>query len=177
MIIWRLSKRLGVILKNDSLILLGKRFALILNSRTSGFASRPWLVVPIVAAMHITYAVAFLFNDNVGHITALHLIHIMFGSLIWVVLLFVAAISILPMIREMKSKNVQLCLWPQQTILFLMTASVMSAAFMQSYPDGTERPFSFIYADQCFAVYLTIGHLAATLRNAWRGRYGNGRLY
>jgi hypothetical protein len=142
----------------------------------SGLASRPWLIVPVCAAMHLTYAVGFLFDRGVGDITALSLPHAIFGRSVWLALLAVAALSIVPILLRMRAECVHLCLWPQQTILFLMAASALWAAYQGKYPDGVERSFAFIFSDQCYAVYLTIAHLAATLRNARLGRYGDGHL-
>jgi hypothetical protein len=140
----------------------------------SGLASRPWLIVPVCAAMHVTYAGGFLIDPGVGDITALSLVHTLFGRFSWIPLLAVAAISIAPILVRMRSECVHLCLWPQQTILFLMAASALSAAYQGRFPDGVERSFAFIFSDQCYAIYLTIAHLAATLRNARLGRYGDG---
>jgi hypothetical protein len=142
----------------------------------SGFASRPWLIVPVCAAMHATYAVAFLMDSGVGDITALSLAHALFGRFVWAALLAVAAISLVPILIRMRAECVHLCLWPQQTILFLMAASALAAAYQGKYPDGYERSFVFIFSDQCYAIYLAIGHLAATLRNARLGRHGNGAV-
>jgi hypothetical protein len=140
----------------------------------SGIASRPWLIVPVCAAMHITYAMAFLIDRGVGDITALALVHALFGRLLWIVLLSVAGLSLAPIVIRMRAECIQLCLWPQQTVLFLMAASALAAAWHGKYPDGYERSFVFIFSDQCYAVYLAIGHLAATLRNARLGRHGDG---
>lgn len=143
----------------------------------SGFASRPWLIVPICAAMHVTYATAFLIDRGVGDITALALVHALFGRLLWIVLLSVAAMSLVPMFIRMRAECVHLCLWPQQTVLFLMAASALEAALQGRYPDGYARSFVFIFSDQCYAIYLALGHLAATLRNARLGRHGNGTVH
>lgn len=142
----------------------------------SGFASRPWLIVPVCAAMHATYAAAFLADAGVGDVTALALAHALFGQQVWIALLMVATLSLAPMMFEMRTECVHLCLWPQQTVLFLMAASAIAAAYQGKYPDGVERSFTFIFSDQCYAVYLTVGHLAATLRNARNGRWGNGSV-
>lgn len=142
----------------------------------SGLASRPWLVVPGVAAIHATCAIGFLFDPAVGSITALALIHTLAGRFVWLVLLVTAVISVLPMIFHMSAAWIHRCLWPQQALLFLMAYSAVAAALRGKYPDGVERSFAFIFTDQCWAVYLMIMHLAATLRNAWLGRYGNGRF-
>jgi hypothetical protein len=152
------------------------RIGLAISQMGSGFATRPWLIVPVCAAMHATYAVAFLIDPAVGDITALSLVHALFGKFVWLALLFVAVISMAPILIWMRSECIHLCLWPQQTLLFLMAASALSAAYQGHYPDGTVRSFAFIFSDQCYAVYLAFGHLAATLRNARLGRFGNGRV-
>lgn len=136
----------------------------------TGFAGRPWLIVPICAAMHATYAIGFLIERDVGSITALSLVHSLFGNFVWAVLLAVAAIAMIPIIIEMPAKRIHLCLWPQQSIMFLMAASALAAAVRGHYPDGYVRSFTFIFSDQCYAIYLMIGHLAATWRNVRLGR-------
>lgn len=143
----------------------------------SGFASRPWLIVPVCAAMHATYAMAFLIDHGVGDITALALVHALFGRMLWIVLLSVAAVSLVPIVIRMRAECVHICLWPQQTMLFLMAASALTAAFHGKYPDGYARSFAFIFSDQCYAIYLAIGHLAATLRNARLGRRVSGAVH
>lgn len=132
----------------------------------TGLASRPWLIVPLCAGLHATYAVSFLIDPSVGSITALHLLHNMTGRLMWVALLFVAATSLVPMVVEMRSSRVHLWLWPQQLVLFMMAAAALEAAARGSYPDGIVRPWTFILADQCYAPGLALAHLAATVRNA-----------
>ncbi len=140
---------------------------------SGGLASRPWLIVPTCAAMHATYAIGFLTDRAVGGITALALIHTLFGDFCWIVLFAVAVIALAPMIIRMHAVCVHFCLWPQQTALFLMAASALVAAYNGRYPDGIERSFIFIFTDQCYAVFLTAAHLAATIRNARIGKYGH----
>lgn len=133
---------------------------------TTGIASRPWLIVPICAAMHITYAIGYLFNPGVGEITALHLAHDLFGTAMWIVLLLIALIALAPMAIQVGAVGTHLCLWPQQFMLFLMTCSALQSSYLGVYPDGYHAPAVFILADQCYAVYLMLGHLAAIIRNA-----------
>lgn len=138
----------------------------------TGLASRPWLIVPIVIALHVTFGIGVVRDPSVAKITAINLIDSICGPWTPGVFFTVAVIAALPiLIPRMRADCVHLCLWPQQTVLFLMTASVFMAAAAGSYPDGTQRPFDFIFTDQCLAVYVTVGHLAATLRNAIYGRH------
>lgn len=131
-----------------------------------GFASRPWLIVPVVAAMHITYAIAYLLNVKVGSITAMSIAAAMFGQYIWAFLFTVAILALFPMIWRLDSRWVHICLWPQQFMLLLMALSAVSAIGHGAYPDGYSAPRLFIFADQCYTFYLMLGHLAATVRNA-----------
>lgn len=131
-----------------------------------GFAARPWLIVPIVSAIHLTYAVLLHINPDVSHITGLHVAQIIFGPILSWVLTAVALLAISPMVFDLSAATIHLCLWPQQFMLFLMALSAVAASSTGIYPDGTERGVAFVTADQCYAVYLMLGHLAATIRNA-----------
>lgn len=132
----------------------------------SGFASRPWLIVPLCAVIHATYALIYLLAPAVAHITALHLLHDLIGPLMAPVLLAVAVLSLTPLAVHSPAWAVHLFLWPQQFVLFLMAASALEAVAFGTYPDGVVRPSLFILADQCYAPYLALAHLAATVRNA-----------
>jgi len=135
-----------------------------------GLAARPWLIVPVVASLHLTYGICLLANPSVARITAVHLLERACGPASAYVLIAVALLSLIPMIKRMRAETVHLFLWPQQTVLFLMAASGLLAAFTGLYPDGTARSFSFIFADQCYTWLLAAGHLAATMRNALLGK-------
>lgn len=132
----------------------------------TGIAARPWLVVPTCSAMHITFAILYLINPQVGGITALHLARELLGSATWAALLGAALIAVLPMAIELPARIVHLCLWPQQLVLFLSAVSALQASYLGMYPDGVVRLTSFIYADQCISVYLMGAHLAALVRNS-----------
>lgn len=131
---------------------------------------RPWLIIPMASALHYTYASALLMEPSVSRITAVHLIERWLDNYAPLALAFVATLALVPMFKKMRAENIHLCLWPQQTLLFLMSASAIHATITGSYPDGTVRPFWFIAADQCYTVIFTVGHLAATIRNALLGR-------
>lgn len=131
-----------------------------------GLGTRPWLIVPLCAIVHITYAICYLINVNVGQITALHVTNSLFGRFIWVAFIVAALASLVPMFVRLRPAIIHLYLWPQQFMLFLMAISAMEAAVGGSYPDGTVRSHSFIYADQCLIVYLAIAHFIALYRNA-----------
>ncbi len=132
----------------------------------TGLASRPWLIVPVCAAMHITFALGVLIEPKVASITALHLAHEIFGSVTWLFLLTVAFVALAPMVRLMNAKWVHACLWPQQFMLLLMAMSALQAAYLGAYPDGYQASPVFIFADQCYAIYITVAHLRAIIRNA-----------
>lgn len=132
----------------------------------NGLASRPWLIVPVCAAMHVTFALGYLVDPNTAHITALHTAYTLFGWTLPVVCLLAAGLAICPMLAEMSPLAIHLSLWPQQFLLFLMTYSAIKAAWAGTYPDGYKNTFTFIYTDQCLGMYVMLGHLAAVLRNA-----------
>ena len=141
------------------------------HSVSGGFASRPWLVVPIASAAHFTYWAAILYSAGVGKITAAHLLTMTIGAIsaAWI-FLAVGLFAISPMFIRMRAEYIHLCLWPQQTVLFISTASVLNAIFRSQFPDGYPSTWNFIAADQCLTIYLTVAHFAATLRNALLGR-------
>lgn len=132
----------------------------------TGLASRPWLIVPLCAGIHATYAIAFIASPAVAGITALHLLYDLTGNLMWLALLIVAATALVPMVTAMPATRVHLFLWPQQLVLFMMAASAIEAVVRGTYPDGVVRPAMFILADQCYAPGLALAHLAVTVRNA-----------
>lgn len=147
----------------------------------TGFASRPWLIVPAVAIFHAGLALFIELEPSVLHITSLHLVDLLFGVTfglsrlgVSIILLVVACISVLPMIFPLRSDHTHLCLWPQQTILFLMTASVIAAAAKGQFPDGVVRPGLFILSDHWLEICITGVHLAATIRNAKLGSRDSG---
>ncbi len=131
-----------------------------------GFASRPWLIVPMVSGIHLTYAVGSLLNADVFHITALHYSYILFGATLPLWLVAVAVAALAPMVQTFPAKFVHLFLWPQQFFLFLMSLSAIAAGLAGAYPDGTVKNAVFILVDQCFAPWLMAAHFAAILRNA-----------
>lgn len=137
-----------------------------------GLAQRPWLIVPTVAALHMTYGIGLFADDfyDVSHITAVYLLAKTFGWATSPIFIAVAIISIVPMMVTMPADKIHRCLWPQQTVLFIMAASVMSASAAGHYPDGTIKNGLYIFIDQAWTLYLTLAHLAATLRNARLGR-------
>ena len=132
----------------------------------TGIASRPWLIVPVCSAMHVTYAICYLIDDKVGLITALHLSTQIFGESAWILFLVVGLMALVPMLAPMSAIAVHLFLWPQQLMLFLMALSAIDAVLVESYPDGYMAPSVFILADQSYAIFLMLGHLAATVRNS-----------
>jgi hypothetical protein len=133
----------------------------------NGFASRPWLIVPLCAAIHLTFAWGMIADPDAARITAMHFAHVLFGIALPGVLVLAAATALTPMVwKIMPPAAIHMCLWPQQFILFLMALSTISATFEGSYPDGTIRSAVFIYTDQCASVYLMISHLVAVIRNA-----------
>jgi hypothetical protein len=124
----------------------------------------------MAALLHLTYGIGLLAGEyDVEKITAVYLTGRTFGAQTWLVFVFVALLSVLPMVRPMKSEHIHLCLWPQQTILFIMAASAMTAAIGGHYPDGTVKNGLFIFIDQSWTVYLALAHFATTLRNAMLG--------
>lgn len=135
--------------------------------RLTGLASRPWLVVPVCIAGHTTFAIGTLMDPAVEKITPLYALHLLAGNAMWIVLLAVAALALVPMVTHVRSMYVHLFLWPQQMVLFLSMTSALTAAWNGVYPDGY-KPSSgmFIYADQCFMVYIMFAHLTAVIRNA-----------
>ncbi len=135
-------------------------------SLITGVSSRPWLIIPVCAMLHITYAIGLLVDPAVENITALHVICAMFGWLAPGFLFLVAFVAMLPVIRQMSPPQIHVCLWPQQFTLFLMTVAAMQAAAQGHYADGTVRSLGFIFADQCFTLYLMLGHFTAVFRNA-----------
>jgi len=136
-----------------------------------GLASRPWLVVPLAAAIHATYGIGLFAGYDVSHVTAVYLIY---QGMSWIglgfatawLMLGVAVLSITPMVFKMRTDSMHLCLWPQQMLLFGMAASTLLASSHGYYPDGTLKNGVYIYIDQAWAVYLALAHFAATLRNA-----------
>lgn len=132
----------------------------------TGIYSRPWNIVPACAAMHVTFAISYLIDAKVGSITALHLAHEIFGAMMWLVLLVIGLAAVAPMAVLMPAKWVHVCLWPQQFLLFLMVCSALQATFLGAYPDGYKATPVFIFADQCYAIYFMLAHLAAMRRNA-----------
>lgn len=133
---------------------------------SSGFGSRPWLIVPFVAAVHGTLAVMLLINPGVSGITVLHFVCQYFGSWSWQVLMLASVLAITPMVIRSSSKTIHLLLWPQQGVLLLMAMAALQASVLGAYPDGVIRPSSFIFADQCYAVYAMVAHLAVVIRNS-----------
>ena len=57
-------------------------------------------------------------------------------------------------------------------ILFLTAVSVLQSAAVGHYPDGTVKFGLYIFVDQSWAIYLTLGHLVATVRNAFHASDG-----
>lgn len=139
--------------------------------RTTG--TRPWLIVPLAAALHTTFGLGLLFDYDTQRITAIYLMAQAFGSLAAPLFFTVAFLSMIPMFVPMRAERIHLCLWPQQTILFIAAASALLAASHGYYPDGTEKNGLFIFADQSWTVYLAACHFVATLRNAMIGRHAN----
>lgn len=133
----------------------------------AGFASRPWLIVPTCAAGHLTFALCSLIEPAILKITPLHTMWLIFGRLTWVALIGASVLALCPMLLQVRSAYVHLYLWPQQFILFLSAASALFASVKGVYPDGY-KPSSgvFIFADQCFMIYIMLAHLAAVIRNA-----------
>lgn len=135
----------------------------------SGFASRPWLIIPICSALHLTYALGLWLDKSVYKITALHFSAALFGLALPYVLSFVALLAMYPMVarrKDIRPEEVHLYMWPQQLMLFLMTVAAITASFQGVYPDGYIANSIFIMADQSFALWLMLGHLAAMIRNA-----------
>jgi len=138
-----------------------------LNIKIGGLASRPWLIVPVCIAMHMTFAVALLMEPSVANITPLSLIFELFGSFTWLVLTVASLSAAMPMLVPLPSLYTHLYLWPQQFILFLSSVSIMQAIYDGKYFDNTiPHARLFILADQCVIVYLMLAHFAAVIRNA-----------
>jgi len=134
-----------------------------------GFASRPWLIIPICSALHLTYALGLWLDDSVYKITALHFSAALFGRGLPYALSFVALLAMYPMVarkRDIRPEEVHFFMWPQQLMLFLMTVAAVVASLRGVYPDGYIANSAFIMADQSFALWLMLGHLAAMIRNA-----------
>src|SRR5215470_3109360 len=120
------------------------------ESVRGGFASRPWLVVPIASTAHLTYWAALLSDESVKKITAVNLLTTTAGTQ-WAAWIFcgVGLLAISPMFIRMRAENIHLCLWPQQTVLFISCASIFSALFHAKFPDGYVSTWEFIGTDQC----------------------------
>ena len=134
-----------------------------------GFGTRPWLIVPVASALHMTYGLGLLADTtayDVPNITAVYIIAWLFGGITPFVLFGVASLALLPMFRRMYARNIQLCLWPQQLLLCLMAGSVLLASAHGQYPDGTVKNWLYILIDQAWAIYFMAAHFVATLRNA-----------
>lgn len=135
-----------------------------------GIGRRPWLIVPLAAALHLTYGLGLLAGEyDVARITAVYLIGKTFGAITIATLIIVGLVSLIPMVVTMRAERIHLCLWPQQTLLFLMAASALSASVEGQYPDGTIKNGLFILIDQSWTIYIACAHFAATLRNAMYG--------
>lgn len=134
--------------------------------KQTGLSSRPWRIVPVCAAMHITFAIGLLIDPKVGLITALHFASLMFGDWVWAFVLFCGLTAVVPMTFLLPARLIHICLWPQQFMLFLMASSVLQATLLGTYPDGYKAPPVFILTDQCYVIYLTLAHVAVLIRNA-----------
>lgn len=133
----------------------------------SGFAARPWLIVPVCIGIHMTCAIAYLIDPAVAKITAMHLPFVLFGSALWVVLIAASVSAAIPMALAVSAEWVHWLLWPQQALLILSAISAIVATYSGVYPDGYKASSqTFIAADQCVYVYLMLAHLAAVIRNA-----------
>jgi hypothetical protein len=132
----------------------------------TGFATRPWLIVPMVAGIHLHYAVGYFLDRGVAEITALYFANILFGWTLPYILIAVAITALLPMAINLSPHWVHLCLWPQQFLVFLMMLSAAVAASNGAYPDGTVKPGIFISTDQCFTFWMMAAHFAALIRNS-----------
>lgn len=133
---------------------------------TYGFTPYPWLTVFGVSILHFTYAVGYLIDHEVAHITALHIAYVIFGSLLWLVMIMVGVIALLPTIVKPPTYLTHFCLWPQCAMLFLMVLSAFEAAYLGSYPDGTIKQNVFILIDQSYTFVLFGMHYFATVQYA-----------
>lgn len=132
-----------------------------------GIGSRPWLIVPLCIALHLTCAAAYLIDPTIIHITSLSVIEEVFGPFTILALVFASVLALVPMMRKTPQMLVHLYLWPQQFLLFLSSIAAVQASWFGTYPDGyVPSSRAFIIADQCVFVFLTIAHLTAIWRNA-----------
>jgi hypothetical protein len=129
----------------------------------------PGLVITAIATLHLTYAICMLVNPEVMDITALFMATRLFGVWSPSIFLLVGAFALMPRFYAMTPAMFQVCVWPQQTILLLMSVSVFAAVARGSYPDGTVKFPLFIFTDQCQWIIFTLAHLSATLRNLANG--------
>lgn len=58
---------------------------------------------------------------------------------------------------------VSILLIPQQALLMLSAAGVLSAVFLSQFADGVLRPRAFIAADQMHMVWSAVGHTIALI--------------
>lgn len=120
-----------------------------------------WWIVVVVSVIHLTCAIGYLFNPAVLQITSLSLSHLVFGNWLPIILASAGIIALIPIVIKLPVWFNRLLLFPQQFMLFLAAYSILSAAVIGMYPDGTTSPtidFSFIFSDQCAIVYLMIIH-------------------
>jgi hypothetical protein len=127
------------------------------------------IVILIASAMHLSWAVALLFEPL--HTTGIELVlDLSFGSHI-IAAIFCAAVS-LAAVAAIFCRNLTLCVFlvlPQQ---FLLIASAIGAVFCVidgKFADGAVYPRPFIFVDQIYLVLLCVAHGWQTVA-LWRER-------
>jgi hypothetical protein len=137
---------------------------------------RPWikppgLVILVCAILHITYGLMLWLKPDVACIASLYLVTYLIGGWAPSILILVGGLALMPRLIEMSRWRMQWYIWPQQTVMLLMAGSILYASWNGVYPDGTVKNGAFIFTDQCWAIYLAIAHVSASLRNL---KYGPG---
>jgi hypothetical protein len=133
------------------------------------------VIVLYAIALHLTWAVAIFFDENVRQVTAIHELST-YAPYPWTefILGAVAILALAGLFIKSRLWSVLLML-PQQMILFLSAFGGIEAMYMASFPDGVVRTHAFLIADQMPVILAAVGHTIAILNSAQGENVWNGR--
>lgn len=124
-------------------------------------ATRKSLIIVYAILLHLTWAVALLFDRAAGNATAVHtLLHFVPDIVAVDIYVGVAGLALFGLFYR-KSIMKPLCLLPQQFLLMVSAGGALWAMWLGQFADGVQRSHAFLVADQAPAVIAAALHTYA----------------
>ena len=118
------------------------------------------LVLLFAISQHVWWAAMLWLDARAGDVTALATMQRLLGSRVLeiAVLILVSLAAILALFWRRPGAGRLLLLLPQQFLLVVSACGAVGAMASRSFPDGVERSFAFIAADQGSHIMMALLH-------------------